>query len=102
MSKPSRKRRNPLRQMVQPDESLTPHSEAWFSALRQMNRKQALVTEALLDCTRDLDPCSICGDTPASIYTLVEESHLPVRLCSDCADIQRHMGTRIQLRVRTS
>jgi hypothetical protein len=100
MGKASRKRRNPRRQPTPNNESLVPHSDAWFEALLRVDPWTALLTGAVLDRAQRLDVCSICGETSAPIYDLLEVPHLPLRLCSDCADIQRHMGTHIQPRLR--
>ena len=99
MSKPSRKRRNPLRQTGgQRHSRLVPHSDAWYAALVQIDPAQAFMTQAVVDHAGRPDVCSVCGDKPARIYDLTADPSLPIRLCDRCLVFQRELGARLQKR----
>lgn len=90
MSKPSRKRRNPLRPHSSPQQ-LTPHTSAWFDAILQVDTDKALMTGSIVAHAGRLDVCSICGDAPAPIYDLLDDPFPPVRLCAECLGIRQAM-----------
>ena len=99
MSKPSRKRKNPL---VTSRRNLVPHTPAWFRELRRIDPKKAAITNASVERTGQVDGCSICGDTPAPTFELVSEPWLPLRLCADCVEIRvRFYGEHYQRRDAT-
>ena len=92
MSKPSRKRRNPI---IAERRSLTPHSPEWLALLVRIDPVKARMTYSVLHRSGRLDVFSICGDTPAPIHDLMHEPWLPVRLCADCAEIRNAMGDAV-------
>jgi hypothetical protein len=103
MTRASRTRQNPGRQdgSVSPLRSSreTPHSFAWLAALERANPRQATMTRTVLQRTGLRDVCSICGDSPAPIYDVLEEPFLPVRLCADCVQILTTIfGTQLRRR----
>ena len=73
-----------------------PHTKEWFAALRKINPQQAAMTEQIIKLAGRNDVCSICGDEESSLYRMVAEPTLPVRLCDDCKRIQKQMyGTSV-------
>ncbi len=76
---------------------LTPHSPEWFAALQQWDPAKAMMTRKVVELAGTTDVCSVCGDGPASDYSL-EEEHRPAggpdtwRLCADCLEIRRRSG----------
>ena len=72
---------------------LEPHSPEWFSALNAFNRQPADHTQQILKLAGRTDVCSICGDHPASDFTLVEamppDAVATMRLCRDCHRARR-------------
>jgi len=101
MSKPSRKRKNPLRQPTSPApfRTMIPHSSAWFEALFDINVIQAFATGALIDRTKREDGCTFCGSAPALIYDALDAPYLPLRLCNECFDLRTTaLGERLQRR----
>lgn len=103
MGKPSRKRRNPLRQtsllLGQEDNRSIPHSPAWFAEFSRVNARQAGMTRTLVRSAGRHDVCTICGGTPAPIYDSSEAPYLPLRLCDTCLVVQREVfGSVVELR----
>jgi hypothetical protein len=88
MGKPSRKRRNPLRQTAPHGgptlPTLIPHTNAWFEAMLPIDPVRALITTSVVERAGRLDACSVCGDSPAPIYDDLHAPHVPMRLCEFC------------------
>ena len=105
MSKPSRNHMNPLRQAtgLPTPKTMTPHSNAWFETLLELDTVKAVITGAVVNQTGRIDVCSICGVMPAPIYDDVDEPYLPLRLCEDCFEIRTvGFGERLQFRPERS
>jgi hypothetical protein len=99
MGKPSRKRRNPLRQTTHHStRTLIPHTGAWFEAMLWTDTMRALYAGAIVNQAGHLEVCTACGDTPAPVYDDLEAPFLPVRLCADCVELLRADGARLQRR----
>jgi hypothetical protein len=74
---------------------LKPHTTEWFRWLARTAPHQALATREIVRRAGRIDVCSMCGDRPATDYSL---DGIPgaVRQCEDRSAIRRAQGENFE------
>ena len=77
-----------------------PHSPEWFRAMESFDPIKAAITRMAIEAAGSLDVCSICGDSPARDYKLVDKymqknAVATIRLCDDCLRIKKKVHMEV-------
>jgi hypothetical protein len=73
-----------------------PHTPEWFRALEATDPGKAEITKMAIEFAGNPDVCSICGDSPADDYELIDlnmaaNAVATIRLCEVCFSIKTEL-----------
>lgn len=83
-------------------ERIEPHSDSWFLIVDRVEPQLGQIARISIQNEQSVKVCSSCGDQPTQDYRIVNaDDAMPsvpsLRLCSDCENIRRGFGERLEV-----